>query len=226
MRFFDLAAGLMLPRQCEICGRDLLQGEETLCMHCVAALPVCHESEADMRASRITRHAPVARVATWLSYTHDSDVARLIRRGKYNGRPDIFVALGRLLAGRLAADGVLDGIDALIPVPMHWFRRMRRGYNQAELLALAISRASGIPLLRGAVRASRSRRHQAGSNRDARAENARGRFRATRDLRGMHVAVVDDILTTGATVSGVIEALAPQSPRAISVITLAATRYA
>ena len=67
MRFFDLAAGLMLPRQCEICGRDLLQGEETLCMHCVAALPVCHESEADLRASRITRHAPVARGATWLS---------------------------------------------------------------------------------------------------------------------------------------------------------------
>ncbi|MDE6334061.1 MAG: hypothetical protein K2L77_05375 [Muribaculaceae bacterium] len=221
-RLIDIIAGLILPRQCDICRRDLLQGEHILCMHCLAALPTCHEPEADLRASRITRHAPVARVATWLSYTRHNTAATLIRRGKYNGRPDIFATLGKILAGRLARAGTLSGIDALIPVPMHWYKRLRRGYNQAAILAQAISAATGIPVLHGAVTATRSTPQQAGSSAQARADNSHQRFRATRSLQGMHIAIVDDILTTGATISGVIEALAQSRPQAISIITLAA----
>lgn len=221
-RLIDIIAGLILPRQCEICGRDLLHGENILCMHCLAALPPCLEPEADLRASRITRHAPVARVATWLSYTHHNAAAIIIRRGKYNGRPDIFATLGKILAGRLIETGMLHGVDALIPVPMHWFKRMRRGYNQAEIIAQAISAATGIPVLHSAVTATRSTPQHAGSSPRARADNARRRFRATRSLQGMHIAIVDDILTTGATISGMIQALAPCRPHAISIITLAA----
>ena len=219
----DIVAGLILPRRCDICGRDLLPDEKGLCMHCIAALPLCHEPEANLRVSRITRHAPVARVDAWLADTHHSDIARIIRRGKYNGRPDIFAYLGEMLAGRLIQSGALAGVDALIPVPMHWLKRLRRGYNQAEILALAISAATGIPILRGAVKASRTPR-QAGSSRDTRFDNARGRFHATRPIHGMHIAIVDDILTTGATISAMIDALLPSQPRAITVITLAATQ--
>lgn len=222
MGILDVLTGMMLPRQCEICGRDLLAGEHTLCVHCVAALPVCREPEADLRASRITRGAAVGRVYPWLSYTHDNDVARIVRLGKYNNRPDIFARLGDMLGRHLVAIGCLDGVDALIPVPMHWFKRMRRGYNQAELIAMAISARTGIPVLRGALKAVRAHHRQAGSGREERAANVRGSFRATRDLRGMHVAVVDDILTTGATVSAAVDALAERCPRLISVFTLAA----
>jgi len=222
MRLFDVLTSMILPRQCEICGCDLLDGEKCLCMRCVASLPLCREPEADMRAARITRRAPIGRVYSWLSYTHDNDVAGIIRRGKYNGRPDIFMSLGELLADRLKATGCLEGIDGLVPVPMHWFKRMRRGYNQAEILALTISKQTGIPVLRDVLKATGTHRRQAGSGREARAENVRGCFRVTRDLHRLHVALIDDILTTGATASEAVEALASRSPQAISIFTLAA----
>ncbi|MCS7026669.1 MAG: ComF family protein [Bryobacteraceae bacterium] len=113
-------------------------------------------------------------------------------------------------------------IDVIVPVPMHWWRAWRRGFNQAELLAKEVSRRAGVRMCR-AVRRKRWTPPQAGLSNRARRQNVSGLFEVTKpaEIRGLHVLLVDDVLTTGATASACASALKRAGARAVSVLTLA-----
>ncbi len=156
-------------------------------------------------------------------FPHSSPL-RADTKGKYNNRPDLIEGLARIYAEMLVAERALEGVDMLMPVGMHWFKRMRRGYNQAEVIARTVGGMAGIEVGR-AVRARRWHGPQARNTATARMENVRGMFAPVdaQSLAGLHVAIVDDILTTGATMSEAIRAVMPGMPKAISVLTLAIT---
>ena len=224
MKILDVLTGMALPRVCEVCGRELVEGEDFLCLHCRAGMRATLILDAGACVSRLPRAARVEQVVSLLPYSHTHPLCVLIRKGKYNGRPDLIEGLARIYAEMLVAERALEGVDVLMPVGMHWLKRMRRGYNQAEVIARTVGGMAGIEVGR-AVRARRWHGPQARNTATARMENVRGMFAPVyaQSLAGLHVAIVDDILTTGATMSEAIRAVMPGMPKAISVLTLAIT---
>ncbi len=214
----------MLPAVCEGCGRRLARGERGVCAVCLGDL-AWHVIDGDALRERLPRRLPIGRCMSWTAYRREATAARLIKRGKYGGRPDLIEELAEIYARRLVAEGALEGVDALQAVPMHWWKRLRRGYNQADLIARQLSRITGVPVVKvlKAVRghSSQTRRTAAG-----RAKNVEGMFAVGRPelVAGLHVALVDDVITTGSTLSEAAYALAAAGVARISVVTLAAAQ--
>ena len=226
MSFLDTVLGMILPRVCAVCGRELVEGESTLCLHCMGQLGEWVGDREAMRLQRLPRTAPIVRVASWLTYSNEGVAGQLIRHGKYDGRPELILALSRMYARWLADRRLLDDVDVLVPVPMHWLKRMRRGFNQAEIIAQTLARESGTEC-GNLLRATRSHRSQTHNSAEGRAANVLGMFEISPkapSLAGKHVGIVDDILTTGATLSEAVKVLAGAGARAISIYTLAAVK--
>src|SRR5437660_75577 len=162
--------------------------------------PVAHEGRLALRAAGA--HAGPLRAA--------------IHRLKYGGEPGLAAELGALVALELARDlarGVT--VDAVVPVPLHRSRAAARGYDQAALLARAVAERTGLPL-RPVLHRIREGRPQVELDRPARAANVRGAFVAeASSLRGLRVAIVDDVATTGATLSDAAAAARSAGARAV-----------
>jgi ComF family protein len=128
------------------------------------------------------------------------------------------------MAGRSrVAAGDLEGVAAVIPIPLSPGRLRERGFNQAELIARAVAREMGLPLRRRVLKKTKERPPQAGLSAAARRANARSAYRARlpRALRGKPLLLVDDVLTTGATAESAARALLVAGAGAVDVLTLA-----
>ena len=154
----------------------------------------------------------------------EDPLKHLIHQMKYHRR----WPLGELLADRLIgterAKGLLTGTDVLVPVPLHLRRQLTRGYNQADVIARRIGWRCGIPVLH-AVRRTRNTDSQTNvHSQENRAANVRGAFelrRGAKALRGRHVVVVDDVMTTAATLASVARVLKKARPASLCAIVLA-----
>jgi ComF family protein len=138
------------------------------------------------------------------------DVARtLVHALKYQDRTDLAPAMGRWMAR--AGRELLDGADVLVPVPLHWRRGWSRRYNQSGALARIIERHSGVRLNSQALRRIRPTQQQIGLSRSQRASNVQGAFKVESqrqsEIQGRHVLLIDDVLTSGATLDACARAL-------------------
>lgn len=211
---------------CRICDRELVAGEKMICLHCENHFPLWAASNADLRAHRLPRTAPIDGVWPWLAYSNADPVCGLIREGKFNDRPELIEELSRRYALWLQSKGCLNGIHAIVPVPMHWWKRMVRGYNQAELIAQTITDVTGLPTVK-ALKAVRSHSVQSRKSGAARASNVKGIFALNPRYKlspGIRIALVDDIITTGSTISEAVNTIQAVGPSSITVLSLAATR--
>jgi ComF family protein len=150
---------------------------------------------------------------------YDGVLKKLIHLLKY----DRIRTLAAPLADRLVSACPLDQrFDAIVPMPLHWFRHWRRGYNQATLLARELARRGGLPLLRGARR-SRATPPQAGLSGARRRAIVAGAFQPLRGrpLQGMRVLLVDDVFTTGATMDECSSVLKAAGASNVTALTLA-----
>ena len=129
------------------------------------------------------------------------DVREAIHLLKYRNRADIARSLGRLLGDKLRRE-LPCPVDMIVPIPLHWTRYLRRGYNQAWLVCQGVSAALGVPVVR-ALRRCKPTPHQARLSRDERISNLTGAFSTTRstNCEKRAILLVDDVLTTGATLS-------------------------
>ena len=222
---------MLWPRLCPVCGRTLGRGETLMCAPCLAAAPRTgmHRSRGlDTLESRIARPGhPLAIAAAWLDYNRHSPYAALVRDAKFHYMPRLAREAGRIFGAELMADcsEAISDIDVLLPVPLHWRRLLSRGYNQSHEIALGLSEATGIPVGDN-LTATRHHRAQTRSNAALRAANVRGLIAVANaaELDGLHVAVVDDVVTSGATMREALAALEAleRPPRAFSVLALAA----
>ena len=141
-----------------------------------------------------------------------------IHRFKYEAQPQLAEAFGALMGQAWLKSAIQ--IDALVPVPLHTARRRERGYNQSELLAAVISQQAGVPMrnLLGRVRPTEQQAHL---NAQARRANVKDAFHAAAAVRAQRIALVDDVLTTGATLAECASALLQAGASHVTAVTLA-----
>lgn len=195
-------AQALLPQHCLLCGA--WSGKAQVCEACRAnlpyhAAPACPICAAAMPEENICGRClqrPPAFDRTLAAFSYAFPLDALIRSFKYSGN----LALARVLAeplARLAARQPRP--DALIPLPLHASRLRERGFNQSMEIARIVSNELGIPLLTDACERVRATAPQTSLHWKKRAGNIRGAFACGADLRGKKIAVVDDVMTTGAT---------------------------
>jgi ComF family protein len=228
----SLARGLLelaLPASCAACAA-LTDEERPLCDRCVVTLepieracPRCALPLVAVSAPCIAcGAAPPPWRAAHAPYVFGGELAVAVRRWKLGRRAEQTAALGRLLAPSLAR---LDpGVEALVPVPLHPRRLRERGFNQASLLARAARRTAraGPPVEELLDRVRDTAPQASLDDAAARRRNVRGAFAVRRaEARGRHLALVDDVLTTGATAAECARALRAAGAARVDVLTLA-----
>lgn len=221
---------VIFPVTCEVCGCTLVEGEKVLCLDCRSRMPRvnAHVGDTHPLALKLAAAAKVRMVASMFVYVRDTPYARMIQRSKYNSRPEIDRYLATMFSAELMQAGFFSGIDVVLPVPMHYVKKLRRGYNQAEEIALGVGEVTGIEVSDNLV-ARRAHDTQTRKSAVERLRNAEGVYDVAYpdELAGKHVLLVDDVITTGATVMACAEALRKAVPSVtVSVLTLAATRLA
>jgi len=185
LRAFDDA---VMPLRCVFCGARTREPEKHVCSGCDADLPRIASPPPPASSPLDAEVAPLA-------YEFPVDAA--IKALKFQRK--LFYApafLGLLCA---AIRMLPDGIDAVLPVPLHWRRRWFRGFNQAHEIAKPVAKKLGVPIL-GNVRRKRSTAFQSGLSARERANNLRAAFAVRGELFCEHVLIVDDVITTGTTV--------------------------
>lgn len=170
---------------------------------------------------------PIEHASALFWYVEGSPWRDAVHRFKYGGRWLSAYDMGRWYGALMRESGLYATVDAIVPVPLHWWRRMWRGYNQSEYIARGIARELGVKVLSHAVvrhRYNQSQTHQSVFRRWA---NVEGIFRVRKadELCGRHILLVDDVFTTGATIFSLGETILRAVPDVrLSVAVLATTR--
>ena len=213
------------PRLCLSCGRKLLLAEEGLCISCLAGLPYTKlgNTPGNEMEKCFWGRFPVVRASSLFYYAKGGNVRQLLYELKYHGNQEVGEVMGRMMASELMCSHFFDGIDLIVPVPLHQRKKRLRGYNQSECLARGVSVVTGIPMDTKVVIRSRYTDTQTHKGQYARWENVRNLFACIfpDSLEGKHLLLVDDVLTTGATVVSCADAFRGIPGLRISVLTLA-----
>lgn len=230
-----------LPCFCEICARPAvnllcekcrlrLAHNDKCCVQCAEELPATMGRVSAPQSKRCGRciSNPPAFQQTFFAYDYNGPVAKLIQRFKFNEA---------LILNHLLADMITSNLrahefplpDALIPVPLHPARLKQRGFNQSFELAKSVGKTLNIAVHHALLIRTRNTPKQSGLNRKTRENNIKGafRFQAGKDkasLAGKHLAIIDDVITTGSTTREVAKVLKRSGAGRISVIAVAKTR--
>jgi len=230
----SVALGIVLPSLCPAC-RELVGDQGGLCPTCWSRLsfisrpycerlgiPFAHDSGPGQLSMQAIADPPAYRRAR--AAVRYDDVSRILIHGlKYSDRLDLAPMLGRWMAQ--AGRELLAEADALVPVPLHWRRLWARRFNQSAALAKVIASASGVPVAYGALRRVKPTAQQVGLTRAERALNVQGAFQvpkhASAAVTGRRLILVDDVLTSGATIDACARALLRAGAEAVDVLVLA-----
>lgn len=216
---------LLFPRCCVVCGRPLAKGEECLCTMCNIELPRTdyHLRKDNPVEKLFWGKVPLERATSFYFYRKGSDFRQILHQLKYGGQKGIGAIMGRYMAAELQQSGFFEGVDVILPVPLHKKKQQIRGYNQSEWIARGITAVTGIPIDTEAVVRRKNTETQTRKSSLERWENVEGIFELhhAEALAGKHILIVDDVLTTGATAVECASCLTGIEGIRISVLTLA-----
>jgi ComF family protein len=200
-----------------ICGRCLeeLPWLKRSCVYCGSPLP-----DGEFKCSRCSGSSFSFEECCVLG-RYEGKIRETLHRFKYRGQKSLAEPLGKLLCSRLAMMPWASSIDFLVPVPLYPQRFKLRGYNQASLLAVAVGRELGLPVIEALERV-RDTKSQTGLNKKQRRENLRGAFKCVEQIRtGSHLLLIDDVLTSGSTLQEASLVLKKEGAGRVSVAALA-----
>ena len=216
---------IFYPRSCVACGNALMQNESHFCLSCLMQLPETnyHLMEHSPLDYIFEGRVPVEKVASMLYYKKGNKVQHILHALKYKGNKEVGRFLGELYGQQLKKSSYYKSVDCIVPIPLHPKKLRMRGYNQSEWIAMGLSRSMNIPYFTDVLYRSEFTETQTKKSRFSRWENVKNVF-ATADMdkiKGKHVLICDDVLTTGATMEAAITQLLKIDGIRISVVTLA-----
>ena len=223
--------GLIFPPRCLVCNEFLEEGEHCFCTLCRATAPLTGFSRQEHNPLReyLAAHLPIEQATALLYFHHASRWRQLIHNFKYHSHWYYAENMGYWLATEFARSNFFEGIDLIVPVPLHWRRKLNRGYNQTEHIAAGISRHTSIPYTFSAVKRRINNPPQMTTSYVGRWENSGEIFEVIdpKQLSGKHILLVDDVCTTGATLISLAKTInkACGDTVKISVATIAASRH-
>lgn len=234
-------ADLLLPRVCIVCGCRLFRHERHICLSCLMDMPQTrfwstpHNPMADRFNELIEKGLEdgserYAFAAALFLYHSEAGYRHIPYQIKYHGNTSAGEFFGKMLGKKMASSSSWADIDMIIPVPLHWTRQWKRGYNQAEVIASAIASETGVPIRTDILERRRRTRTQTKLDIEDKVRNVAGAFSVSEDAAAIfrnggnirHILLVDDVFTTGSTLYScflALRAVFPPSVR-ISVATL------
>ncbi len=219
---------LLTLQTCHACERPLTVQESHLCFDCLGQIPFTsfERTPCDNELYyRLAGKVPLAGAAGMFYFDKAGKLQRLISQLKYKNALPLGAYLGELWGLRLEESGLLPPETVLLPVPLHWRKSFRRGYNQAEVIARGLKQTLGFPIDRRTLQRTRFTPSQTRLSGTARWQNVASAFRLRRQPPP-YIALVDDVITTGATLEACIRTLyeAEVPPEAVYVISLGVAR--
>lgn len=225
MSWFTDFLSLLYPRICVCCGNSLWKHEKVVCGACLFRLPRTrhHENPDNPVMGMFTGRIPVESAASFLLFSKGNSVQRLVHHLKYKGRKDVGIWLGEEYGRELVSSPHFQGIGAIVPVPLHKKKLMKRGYNQSGQFAEGLSATMQVPVENHLLVRDKATLTQTRKSRYDRWKNVEEVFSLVRPERykNTHLLLVDDVVTTGSTLEACIALLRTIPGVRVSVATIA-----
>ena len=192
---------LLFPRVCLVCGRGTSTQEQSICLICLGHLPVNRPGHPDFPQwqYRFAGRFPLVWYFPLFDFNADQRIRQIIWLLKYQNAPEIGEQLGEVLGGQIAA-GPLAFPDCIIPVPLHPDREKRRGYNQSRHIAMGLAKKLDLPIMDDVLVRKYHTTTQTRRSQFQRIQNVSGAFALKNPCSYQQILLVDDVVTTGATI--------------------------
>jgi ComF family protein len=227
LKAFSDLFNLFFPRKCNHCGNNLDKTESEICKKCLFEIPKTnfHADTENPVNKTFWGRVNIEQATSAFYFTKKSILQNLLHHIKYHNKKELAAELGKYLGNELSTVENYQTCDVIIPVPLHPIKRKKRGYNQSEWIAKGISEKMNIPVNTAVLKRHVNSKSQTKKNRAERWENVRAAFsvQTSKDFPYKHVLLVDDVITTGAT----LEACAAQLLENLSIkVSIASLAYA
>lgn len=217
--------GLLFPNNCVLCNERLNRTEEHICIKCLFSLPKTHfhQLKDNEVYQRLSSRYPIAHGCSLFFFDKGGNVQSLIHHLKYHGLPEIGHYLGNILGNDLKESAYYADVDWVLGVPLHAKKQKLRGYNQAACFAQGIAQGLGCNFADNWLSRVSFTDSQTGKNKFERWENVKNAFcfHPPQQLSFRHLLVVDDVVTTGATLEACLMQIPKNSNFKVSVATIA-----
>ena len=220
----DSVFQLFYPHVCAGCGCDAVTQHSLICAVCMHNLPFTgYENHAPNPVEKImTGRVPFKKAASLLYFNKESLVQRLMHQFKYRGNIELGKQLGVMIGTRLLESGRFHDIEILIPLPLYEDKQKKRGFNQSTVLCKGIQEVMNLQIVEDAIERPQFTETQTKKNRVQRWKNMEGKFELLNNskIEGKHVLLIDDVITTGATIESCASTLLKTKGLTLSIATL------
>ncbi|WP_291728100.1 ComF family protein [Bernardetia sp.] len=226
--YFSAFAYILFPDNCLACGGVIEQGEKHICTVCRVSFPRTnfHLDKENMLAQKFWGRVKVEHAFAYLFFRKQSNVQSMLHYLKYKNAPEIGQIIGSWYGQELLDNDFYKNFDVIVPVPLHPKKFKSRGYNQSAYFGRGISEVWKIPQLEQGLQKVAHTESQTKKSREERYQNIKTGFTVPnpKEIEGKNVLVVDDVVTTGATLEACISLLLENGAKTVSVAAIAVTQ--
>ena len=219
---------LVYPTSCLICEKELPSDKKFICSFCNNELKYTYFEryiEPTPLDQLFWGRIPMVATYSYIYFEKGKSTQPILHALKYGDKPELGVEMGKLIGEQVKKIASFQDVDALVPVPIHPKKEFTRGYNQSEKLADGIAEILNTPVLISYIEKTKDSDSQTKKGRFKRWDNVEDKFKTNSKTEFKHIAIVDDVITTGATLEAIIRKIQENNPEIrVSIISLALTK--